>query len=276
MMELSPAEFPYGTNRMTILDDSSQWKYNEIPWALSKQQQQEWMSSSREQRPHTSNNSATTTTNICTTIEDLLSRKWALSKKLVDSIVDECDQHDLEQRVDGISWRAWKLVKDLFETCHNLQRSQEAPPSLEIERFAWDEDTMVSFVQRLVQTQEIFRKAGKPTHMDVGYHFTKTQYLPSIRVHGLLTKAERQARNIDSRHNGAAFGDGICTGNNCFTFANYGDTGLSVARLRGETQTATHQGQGFVVGGTALANPNRIDEMVILQHSNQCVPLLKF
>ena len=56
----------------------------------------------------------------------------------------------------------------------------------------------------------------------------------TIRSNGLLTKAERNAKSINSRNHGSIFGDGIYAANYPTSFARYGEQGLLVARLIGK------------------------------------------
>ena len=43
-------------------------------------------------------------------------------------------------------------------------------------------DDMVYWTERLLQAQEEFGAAGKPTHVDIGYHYTRSENLDNIRT----------------------------------------------------------------------------------------------
>lgn len=103
---------------------------------------------------------------------------------------------------------------------------------------------------------------------------------------GLLTKADQKESQIDSRQNGASFGDGVYTCNNPFDFKSYGDMGLIVARLQGALEVVNrHVSQGEPTsptsrrGDTGMAakheNP-RYADVRVLRSSSQCIPLARY
>jgi Deltex C-terminal domain/Ring finger domain len=136
-----------------------------------------------------------------------------------------------------------------------------------------DPDKMVLLAERLFATQESFRQHGKNVHVDIGYHYTKSDSMGRIRTDALLTKAKGRAASINGRSNGAAFGDGIYTCTNAFSYKCCGDQGLLVARLQG--QIGEH---GEASGGadTIVGRGGSTDEVCVLQSSSQCVALAKF
>jgi hypothetical protein len=136
-------------------------------------------------------------------------------------------------------------------------------------------DAMLSLVERMIELQELFDAEKKNTRVDIGFHYTQSSNLESIRESGLLTKAERDDRGVNSKYNGSTYGDGIYTGNNPFAFRKFGDICLLVARLRGWSEyhcAARPSGKP----DTVIVQPNEQGEMVILAQSSQCVPLASF
>jgi deltex len=132
---------------------------------------------------------------------------------------------------------------------------------------------------RLFETQANFRRLGKDTHVDVGYHYTKVECMERICGQGLLTKAERQATNNSSESNGATFGDGIYTSANPFSYHKFkgGDQGLFVARIRGLSRVGPRtSGAEDSSVDTLIGRYGESDEVWVLQSSVQAVPLVKF
>jgi Deltex C-terminal domain/Ring finger domain len=132
---------------------------------------------------------------------------------------------------------------------------------------------MVFHVKRLFATQEVFRQQGKNVHVDIGYHYTKSDCMERIRTDGLLTNAEGRAASINGRSNGATFGDGIYTCTNAFAYKCCGDQGLLVARLQG--QIGEHDGASGGVD-TIVGRGGRTNATQVLQSSSQCVVLAAF
>ena len=73
-----------------------------------------------------------------------------------------------------------------------------------------------------------FQAFGKPVNVLVGFHYTKTRFLPSIQENGLVEQDE-------PRH-GARFGRGVYVANNAHAFRNYGTVGIIVFYLQGTVQ----------------------------------------
>jgi Deltex C-terminal domain/Ring finger domain len=132
---------------------------------------------------------------------------------------------------------------------------------------------MVFLAEQLFTMQESFRQLGKNVHVDIGYHYTKSDCMERIRSNGLLTAAERRAAGINGRSNGATFGDGIYTCRNAFSYKCYGDQGLLVARLQG--QIGEH-GQASGCVDTIVGRGGRTNATQVLQLSSQCVVLAAF
>mmetsp|Transcript_13666 Transcript_13666/g.31764 ORF Transcript_13666/g.31764 Transcript_13666/m.31764 type:complete len:133 (-) Transcript_13666:341-739(-) len=92
--------------------------------------------------------------------------------------------------------------------------------------------TEAMVVQRFTECQKWFQDNGMPSDVTLGYRFTDSVNMRSIRQHGLQTRAEQKRnRTKSSRTGGATFGNGIYLGNNPDAFSGYGDVGLFVAIL---------------------------------------------
>ncbi|KAL7561648.1 hypothetical protein ACA910_018539 [Epithemia clementina (nom. ined.)] len=152
-------------------------------------------------------------------------------------------------------------------------------------------DDMVPMAEHLIALQERFETDGKPVHVDIGFHWTQPNNLSRIQTDGLLTKAERDARNIAANFNGSALGDGIYTASDPYSFCgtHYGPICIVVARLKGITITPTRP-KYIAVGGvqgnatttsTGSSTGSVGDTVVsgtvnVLKTSAQCIPLLYF
>ena len=152
-------------------------------------------------------------------------------------------------------------------------------------------DDMVTLAERMMETQEKLRWQGKPTKVDLGYHYTSESCMKHIRTGGLLTKKERLEQKVGIRANGAVFGDGIYTANNPFCFRGFGVVGLLVARLQGVTrrvenfQLPERDGSFETIVGNKKRRQNHhgnryafldhYDEVILLEPS-QCVPLIRY
>jgi len=168
--------------------------------------------------------------------------------------------------------KAYKFVEAVVEA---FRAKQLASSSNAIEMKPIAVDDMLPMVERCAEAQGIFRLEEKDTVVDIGYHYTRSDNLPSIQTTGLLTKCERQDKGIVNNYNGSTYGDGVYTGNNPHAFSGYGDTGILVARLKGNVQPATGRRRGFD-NDTGIVCRGSPQEMVILGQSYQCIPLLQF
>ena len=195
---------------------------------------------------------------------------------LARTLVSEETQHAMEVSFSG---KAWNFVHAMLEE-HKEKTSQSstttegaAAAASTFEPVATDD--MHFMVTKLAEAQEVFRVENKDIHIDIGYHYTKSENLSRIKTNGLLTCGERLEKGVHSNYNGSAYGDGVYTANDPYSYNSYGDVGLMVARLRGDARDATPGGVNFV-GDTAVALRGTPGEMVILRNSYQCVPLLRF
>jgi len=168
--------------------------------------------------------------------------------------------------------RAWRFIDSALEAHGEIFQSMTT--TTEVEPVAIDD--MLCMVERMLEAQATFRLENKGTHVDIGYHYTRKENLERIKTNGLLSRMERNAKGVSAcRYNGSAWGDGVYTANDPYSHSSYGDIGLLVARLKGDSNEAVPGGQGFV-GDTAIAHRGQRSEMVILGQSYQCVPLFKF
>jgi hypothetical protein len=84
----------------------------------------------------------------------------------------------------------------------------------EIEAVA--KDDMVFMAEKLFLFQENLQiQGGIDTSVDIGFHYTLPQYYKKITENGLLTASERSQNALGNHSNGAVFGEGIYTANNC-------------------------------------------------------------
>ena len=147
--------------------------------------------------------------------------------------VEERKEKDDKKMHNTIEGKAFLFVERVLETHKELLQNDDA---LESEISPVARDDMTFLCEKMLKLQEGFRlDESKPTHVDIGYHYTRPDAMDRIRTDGLITHAERQASGINS-HNGSVFGDGIYTGNTPFPFRHFGEAGLIVARLKGATQ----------------------------------------
>jgi len=123
----------------------------------------------------------------------------------------------------------------------------------------------------MLEVQIEFRQLGLPCTVDIGYHYTRKNNIARIRTDGLLSKSEREAKNVESAFNGEIYGPGIYTGNNPETFRDYGTIGLIVARLKGKELSAAESGRQYTKGNTSIVS----GPIVVLQGSRQCLVLLQ-
>jgi hypothetical protein len=175
--------------------------------------------------------------------------------------------------------KAWKFVEQVLHV-HDIVQASSTSSSCGDQTMDKSKisivavDDMVLMAERLLAAQERFRTYNKPTHVDIGYHYTQAGNMDRIEMHGLLTRSEREANQIYTRSNGASLGDGVYTGTNPFAFHKFaqGDVGILVARLKGQSGTLTDQ-DGV---DTAVSNPGTFSEIVVPGSSCQCVALVSF
>lgn len=180
-----------------------------------------------------------------------------------------------EQMHSSTTGKAWKFVEKVLD----LHKELEAKHPSGITPVAVDD--MVYTAERMLRAQEDFRNAAagsKPTAVDMGYHYTRSENLTRIKTDGLMSKRERDANNIaPAKYNGSAYGDGIYTAvHESAYYASYGDVGIMVARMRG-VESDFPLGSTFDQGNDSVTvNRNQYGEFTVLQTSKQCIPVLQF
>jgi deltex len=176
--------------------------------------------------------------------------------------------------------KAWEFANAVASNHRRLLAYDRNAPDMNANNFS--PIVLVALAQLAIGLFEIqanFRRLRKDTHVDVGYHYTKVEYMERICDQGLLTKAERQTANVSSESNGATFGDGIYTSANPFSYHKFkgGDQGLFVARIRGISHVGLPMsGEEERSVDTIIGRYGESDEVWVLQSSVQAIPLVKF
>jgi hypothetical protein len=173
-----------------------------------------------------------------------------------------CAAFDSDAR-DGIESKAWTFAEQMSAITANI-RSRPA-------------DAIFFDALRMLTTQQEFRAAGKPTVVDLGYHYTKSKRLTSIYTNDLLNQLDRDKLSLSVHNNGAKYGHGIYTATSPCSFHHFGDAGLLVLRLAGDNieydKMNTDWGKHH---DSMTAKPNTPYEMMVLKTSQQCFPVLQF
>jgi deltex-like protein len=207
-------------------------------------------------------------------------------EELCDQAKDrETERKQMMSTVEGRATLFVEKVLEMFDTIHVLR----APGEKQISPVARDD--IVFLTERMLRAQEQFKAEGVDTTVDIGYHYTSEVHMNQIRVGGLLTKKDRLHSGSGSHTNGAAFGDGVYTGNNPFAFRHFGPVGLIVARLKGKCYRRGHHwgnlsGQwgnqsarreyNTIIGRKAAFEDNAYSEEVVLTSSAQVIPVARF
>jgi Deltex C-terminal domain len=217
-----------------------------------------------------------------------------LQERLNASLVrDEEEEEEDEYTRSTSTGQALHFVARMIDAHNRMVAEILGSPKERVRRLASqfhlvNADDLVFLAERVFRLKQAFAVLGKDTTVDIGYHYTSSASMGRIRTDGLMTNAERQARTT----NGSIFGDGIYTGNNMFSYHNFGggDQGLLVARLKGAIHYA-NENDGNVhsinganrrdpVGGatvdTVLGRAGGTDEVCVLQSSRQCVALVQY
>lgn len=169
---------------------------------------------------------------------------------------------------------------EFVEAVVGLQRNLLTPPvdpDVNYCNFATvSEDDLVFLVERFYEKLADFRREGKPIDVDIGYHYTQRSNMLRIRTDGLMTRAEREENQVQSRFNGATFGDGIYTACNPFAYYEFagGETGLFVLRLKGRTEQ--HETSSELDQANTVLGRSGTDMVTVLRSSDQCVALIQF
>jgi len=187
------------------------------------------------------------------------------------------DKQSDSQILSSVSKRACRLLEMVSALVDEMQKKLDPSIAQAIKPVAVGD--LVYFTERMIEMQARFKREGKPTLVDVGYHYTRSTNMENIRQGGLMTRTERDASKINSSFNGAVHGDGVYTGNNPHAFHGFGrsDIGLLIARLKGQTK------QSLPYQPTASTDPSNtgiagagVQEIAVLRSSSQCVALVQF
>lgn len=164
---------------------------------------------------------------------------------------------DLEQQqnqmMNDVTGKAWKFVERVIQSCQTLSHRDEriGPVSL---------DSLVDFTERLMVTQNNFRLEGKPHFVDIGYYYTSTESMESIRNNGIANKMNKNGSRL-----------GLFTGSDPYEFHGCGNKGLMVLRLQGFSRAERGNNYDCIKGVT------RDDRYsVVLNNASQCVALVEF
>jgi Deltex C-terminal domain len=165
------------------------------------------------------------------------------------------------------------LVLHLLHTWNLIENSNDDRPASFVRLFSVE--TITTAAKRLLAMQDLNRAAGKPTAVDLGYHYTSVENLTSIREHGLLTTSERSSENIKAKKDhGETYGEGIYTAANPFAYhGTYGDVGILVARLLGTNADFGEHSTGL---DSLTVFRNQDKEFAVLATSHHCIPILVF
>ena len=68
----------------------------------------------------------------------------------------------------------------------------------------------------------------------------------------VLNREERSTQQIDSRHRGSRYGEGIYTAGDAQSFSDYGDVGLMLVRLKGVEMDSEEAERGYSKGNNSI------------------------
>jgi hypothetical protein len=168
--------------------------------------------------------------------------------------------------------KAWKFVKSVLEMVDEMNKVEGNMVQ------AVASDSMFYVAMRTLSAQQAFHTAGKPTAVDLGYHYTQKENMATIRSDGLMSGTERATKGVSAvRNNGASYGHGVYTATNpCAWHGYYGDVGLIVARLQGDNVDFDRAGPNTGNRDSVTVERDNVRECVVLASSQQCIPILQF
>jgi deltex len=197
-------------------------------------------------------------------------------KSVEDKELDQRKKQELDSMKGSMAGRSVLLVEKTI-------RLIEALSTINDELEPVGKDDAVFLAEKMLELQATFKKEGKPYHVCIGYHYTPSDNLNSIRTDGLLTVDDRiQAKHTNTK-NSAFFGNGLYTATNPLAFTPYGDVGLLMAVLKGKEEiigsrsgppSALDSDVNTVIGNKKGNSP--FQDEVILKTSSQALPLVKF
>jgi len=148
-----------------------------------------------------------------------------------------------------------------------------------------NQNNAVHWTERLLECQAKFKSQGKPTRIDIGYHYTHAAFFEGIQNKGLMTIDDRVTSGHQNTRNTAFFGDGIYLANNPFSHQKFGSLGLMVAVLTGSmhhmgTKPVSSSAQPLPDCDTIIGNKKSEDRPffneIIPRNSCQVLPLVQF
>ena len=138
----------------------------------------------------------------------------------------------------------------------------------------------VYMAEQIMKAQDRFFQEGRPTHVDVGYHYTQPCHVDSIACTGLLSLSERRDHGIVAKCNGSSHGDGIYTAPNPSRYQRRGEIGVMAARLKGKSSLSSRHREGPGNENSVMVvkkNSRPVEEyLTVLQQSCQCLPVFQF
>jgi hypothetical protein len=110
-----------------------------------------------------------------------------IAKEMQEHETEEYVQHKEDEEAfmqSSATGKARKFVEQVLTMVERLNMEDPASAGI-VQPVAVDD--MVFTAERLLAAQEEFREAGKPTVVDLGYHYTRKENLGSIQTNGLMT-----------------------------------------------------------------------------------------
>lgn len=198
------------------------------------------------------------------------------------------EEYAMQQSLDG---RAWLCINQVLDLDGRLSTSSAGLTTVSV-------DDMVFLCKNFMQCAHDFESNGWPSNVILAYHYTRSACMDDIRQDGLMTHEDRRRTYSSNTARGrkSYFGEGIYTATNPFAFSHFGDCGLLVAVLLGNTarvtcrnRTTTVSNLGGVIN-TVIGNKNlfelpangdisdetKFTDELVLQKSSQCLPLMRF
>jgi hypothetical protein len=289
-------------------DDSDYCEIVEPPYKSIRPELDILTAAVRRGQQKTSNSSPTNSNSfepmVNVSLPTTLSRKERERLRLDAAVAQQLnEQYQQEQKAEALAMqeaqlrheqgmstepfgKAVRLVEQVTQAVNDIANGHEISP-VQVTRAVVDiasghdispvaVDDMVFLAEKLFVAQERFQREGKTYKVDIGFHYTRNVNMERIRTDGLLNRVEREEGQIkDVVFNGAAFGEGIYTGTDPFSYRNYGDVGLMVARLAGNTMEYKRSGKGYELGNDAVISSHR-KSLLVLKDSHQCLAMVKF
>jgi len=144
-------------------------------------------------------------------------------------------------------------------------------------------------IKRLLNQQlDLQIQENTTFHVDVGFHYTRSEYCDSIASWGLLTKEERDNLRIKA-HNGSVYGDEIYSVNDPYSSRSYiksNAAGILLLRLQGRVGCCFADDKQKQEKAKVLQECSEIDtirvvgyhcqDTVLLKKSSYCLALMQY